>query len=243
MENWHSRALGVGRKSSDDIVDYLHIKLAAAGCTLPQDTARQEFLEVAQDLIQNHLEKSRVLNKHLCPADRRIQDFIDKVSELAEDAEAPQLPGNTLVLDRHGLARELALPMGKDEHESSILNSHRLHQGVLHNPLHDRRTTKGSFHIADLGPLTPADKKLVPVCTFVGLLRAALTPSRRVAGSAVFPGFRPTIREFCVVVAAASGLSGSSRAHVAEIAGNPLLRTGFDGQQPRFRGVDFWQCW
>ena len=176
MENWHSRALGVGRKSSDDIVDYLHIKLAAAGCTLPQDTARQEFLEVAQDLIQNHLEKSRVLNKHLCPADRRIQDFIDKVSELAEDAEAPQLPGNTLVLDRHGLARELALPMGKDEHESSILNSHRLHQGVLHNPLHDRRTTKGSFHIADLGPLTPADKKLVPVCTFVGLLRAALTP-------------------------------------------------------------------
>ncbi len=35
-------------------------------------------------------------------------------------------------------------------------------QGVLHNPLNDRRTTQGIFHIAEGGFPVPADKRAVP---------------------------------------------------------------------------------
>ncbi|HHH13104.1 MAG TPA: hypothetical protein ENJ98_02610, partial [Thiolapillus brandeum] len=90
--------------------------------------------------------------------------------------ETPRLPNNTFVLDRHGVARELSLPMGKDEFKSEIVSSYRVKQGVLHNPASDRRTTKGSFHITEGGLPIPGDKKAVPKATFAAMLRHALNP-------------------------------------------------------------------
>jgi hypothetical protein len=40
----------------------------------------------------------------------------------------------TLELDRHGVAREQSLPMGKDQFVSDIVSRYRVKQWVLHNP-------------------------------------------------------------------------------------------------------------
>jgi hypothetical protein len=50
---------------------------------------------------------------------------------------------------------------------------------VLHNPASDRRTTKGSFHIAEGGLPIPGDKKAVPKATFAHMLNHALNPPRQ----------------------------------------------------------------
>lgn len=125
-------------------------------------------------------EKDRALSRHLCPVDQRIQDFIQRhvgaAPRLPSDGEVPHLPATTLVLDRPELARVLSLPPDADKHQSDILASHRVRQGVLHNPRSDRRTTQGIFHVADLGVPVPDDKKAVPTEVFGRLLRHALTP-------------------------------------------------------------------
>ncbi|MEO0054534.1 MAG: hypothetical protein RLZZ50_481, partial [Verrucomicrobiota bacterium] len=73
-------------------------------------------------------------------------------------------------------ARALSLPPSADEHKSSILTSIRLHNGILHNPKSDRRTTQGIFHVAEGGLPIPDDKKAVPAAVFGRLLAHALNP-------------------------------------------------------------------
>ena len=89
---------------------------------------------------------------------------------------AAQLPGNTFLLDRPGLARVMSLPLSGDTFASPYLQSYRLPQGILHNPKSDRRTTQGIFHIVEGGLPVPADKLAVPKKTFAALLAAALQP-------------------------------------------------------------------
>ena len=122
-------------------------------------------------------EKDRALARHLCPVDQRIQNFLQTYLEPVAGGDVPRLPSTTLVLDRPGLARVLSLPPDADRHHSEILSSHRVRQGVLHNPRSDRRTTQGIFHVADLGVPVPDDKKAVPPAVFAHLLRAALRPT------------------------------------------------------------------
>src|SRR6185295_5950382 len=97
---------------------------------------------------------------------------------LPEAGAPPKLPNRTFILDRHGLARALSLPPDRDEYFSDIISSYRVKQGVLHNPRSDRRTTQGSFHIAEGGLPIPADKLAVPRHVFANLLRFALQPPR-----------------------------------------------------------------
>ena len=85
-----------------------------------------------------------------------------------------QLPNNTLVLDRHGVARTLSLPANEDYFCSSIIDSYRIQQGVLHNPKSDRRTTKGVFHVTEGGLPIPNDKKAVPKLAAARLFAKAL---------------------------------------------------------------------
>ena len=76
-----------------------------------------------------------------CPADRRIEAFLnDHFADLG--LEPPlRLPASTLVLTRHGIARALSLPEGENLHSNPIVHSYRVRNGVLHNPISDRRTT------------------------------------------------------------------------------------------------------
>jgi hypothetical protein len=126
--------------------------------------------------MASHREKDRLLSQHMCPADTRIQNFLQDY--LGDEVEVPRLPNQTFVLDRHGLARQLSLPPDKDEFSSDIINSYRVRQGVLHNPKSDRRTTQGIFHVTEGGLPVPDDKKAVPKAVFGRLLKAALQPPR-----------------------------------------------------------------
>ena len=125
-------------------------------------------------LVARQQEFNRRLEYRPCAADQRIQDYLDDY--LAEAPVRPQLPLRTLILDLPGLARELSLPHDADEFRSDLLTSHRLANGVLHNPANDRRTTAGVFHVAEGGMPIPDDKLAVPRDVFARLLDLAFQP-------------------------------------------------------------------
>jgi len=152
------------------------LKLAAMGVRLPADTAEEDVLQLAGDLFARYREQTRLLSEHLCPADRRIQDYLDGLLTSTGFPEPVRLPSETLILDHYGLARELSLPVDADAWHNELVTSHRLDNGVLHNPVNDRRTTQGVFHVAEGGLPIPDDKIRVPLGTFLRLLQEALRP-------------------------------------------------------------------
>ena len=168
-----------GDPSTDSLLDYINLKLAARGFQIVGDEEEFPFLQMGRSMIRNYRERLRLLSDHLCPADQRIDTFLR--AHLADHANAlaqmPSLvPHGALVLERHGLARLLSIPPDRDRFDSDIVASCRVAQGVCHNPKADRRTTQGVFHIAEGGLPIPADKKAVPQATFAHLLAAALQP-------------------------------------------------------------------
>ncbi|MBU3664482.1 MAG: hypothetical protein FGM15_01200 [Chthoniobacterales bacterium] len=155
---------------------YINLKLRDLGCPTFPLQLDPEFADLVGGLMALNREKDRLLAKHLCPADHRIQNFL--YDYLQDAVQVPRLPTQTFVLDRHGLARLLSLPPDRDEFSSDILSSYRVRQGVLHNPKSDRRTTEGIFHVTEGGLPIPDDKKAVPKAVFGRLLAAALEPPR-----------------------------------------------------------------
>ncbi len=160
----------------EELFRYIDLKLAAMGQPVNAQSADPYFLELAGPLLRNYHQKDQLLGGRLCPADARIQAFLDAYLPGAGTTSTPRLPASTFVLDRPGLARAMSLPAGEDTFSSPYLKSYRVAQGVLHNPKADRRTTKGSFHIVAGGLPIPADKVGVPAGTFAQLLAAALAP-------------------------------------------------------------------
>lgn len=159
------------------VLAYLNLKLrelGQSGVDLPADDGAAALSGLVDHFLVLGREKDRLLARHLCPVDQRIQNFL--YANLEEYGAVPHLPATTLVLDRPGLARALSLPPSADEHKSAILTSTRLHNGILHNPKSDRRTTQGIFHVAEGGLPIPDDKKAVPAPVFARLLRHALNP-------------------------------------------------------------------
>jgi len=154
---------------------YINLKLASCGQPTCSHDESAGFMATAHDMLRSYLEKSRQLSSSHYPSDQRIQSFLETYLSDVE-IDLPSLPTMTFELDRHGIARELSLPMGEDAFHSDVVSSFRVRQGVLHNPANDRRTTKGSFHIAEGGLPIPGDKKEVPKITFALMLEAALTP-------------------------------------------------------------------
>jgi len=173
--------LGLDPQTADAVVDddtlleYVNLKLRAAGQPAFGNIAESEFYALSQSLLASYREKSRLLAEYLPPCDQRIQDFLNGYfAELPAD-EIPQLPADSLILDRHGMARTLSLPARGDHFSSDIIDSYRIRQGVLHNPKSDRRTTKGVFHVAEGGIDIPNDKKAVPKIAVARLFKKALT--------------------------------------------------------------------
>ncbi len=175
-----SRKLGLGKDLENPeerarTLRYINLKLTSMG--LPHSSSTENMdIEIAHDLIENYKEKNRLLSTYHCPVDKRIQDFLNRYLADVDTDELPELPTDTLILDRYGLARELSIPPDKNEFITDIISSYRVKQGVLHNPKNDRRTTKGVFHIAEGGLPIPFDKKAVPKQTFALLLKEALNP-------------------------------------------------------------------
>ncbi len=155
------------------LTSYLNVKLSLLGfppVTTPDGRCMDD---VVATLVTQFREKERLLATHLCPADQRIQNFL---YDYLQDLPVSRLPLRTLTLDRPGMARALSLPVDRDEFASSILNSYRVKQGVLHNPKSDRRTTQGIFHITEGGLPIPSDKIGVPKVTFGKMLALAFNP-------------------------------------------------------------------
>ena len=175
-------------KERDELRRYVKLRLAAGG--LISDDAG--FTGTAASLLANYREQARLLLDHRCGADERIEEFLASHLADVDDSGRRWLPGRTLVLDQHGMARELSIPEHGDSFQSPYVSSYRVANGVLHNPRNDRRTTKGTFHVAEGGLPIPADKKTVPRRTFAALLRIALSPPE----TALALPFDPTAKGF-----------------------------------------------
>lgn len=163
-----------GAVASERLHRHVNLKLAALGCPTAESGGEDDFGELATAILSHHLGGDHAHTLPLCPADQRVQNWLE--TYLGADIDGARLPARTFVLDRHGLARVLSLPAKGDQFTSSILSSYRVRQGVLHNPKSDRRTTQGIFHITEGGLPIPDDKMAVPKRTFALLLKRALRP-------------------------------------------------------------------
>ncbi|MGB0372547.1 MAG: hypothetical protein ACPGN3_14530 [Opitutales bacterium] len=169
-----------GYAQSEHIKEYTDLKLEALGLRDSEENP-SPFSEIAGSLLKNFQEKSRLLSDYLPPVDARIQAFIDSTFGDVHDKEDLHLPSQTFTLDQHGMARLVSLPEVGDTFESPIMTSYRVQQGVLHNPLSDRRTTKGVFHVCEDGLPIADDKKAVPRVAVARLLAKALKPPKDIA--------------------------------------------------------------
>jgi hypothetical protein len=167
------RAVQQGRPGAT-LIEGINLRLALTGCPTFGNGAASSLPGLVGPMFSRQKETMRLLADYLCPADWRIDHFLREY--LYDTGLTMPWPKRTFVLDSPGLARELSLPPDQDEFKSDIICSYRSSQGVLHNPVNDRRTTQGVFHVTEGGLPIPDDKKAVPKIVFGRLLALALQP-------------------------------------------------------------------
>ncbi len=165
-----------------EIIEFVNLQLAALGQPMFKDNPNSnekfcnpQLQDLTSHLIRGFKESSRLLSDQQNPSDRRIQAFLDDYLK-HEGVNIARIPNNTLTLIQPGHAREVSLPPDGDEFKSENVTSKRVKQGILNNPIHDKRTTVGTFHIVDGLLPVPLDKKEVPKITFAHLLNSATNP-------------------------------------------------------------------
>ncbi len=155
---------------------YINLQLIAGGFSpVPLDDATAASAD-AEELLGNIRERLRLIDDARCPADRRIEAFLQEHFSDLPGEDRLELPEHALTLDRHGVARELSLPIDGNTFRNELVYSYRVQNGVLHNPRNDRRTTSGTFHVCEDGLPIPADKKATPRIAFARLFRRAFEP-------------------------------------------------------------------
>lgn len=171
-------------ESRKDIVQFINLQLASLGQPIyrDQEDSLEKFCDpkfeaLTSGLIKSIREKSRLLANHHSPVDTRIQNFLNDYLKDVSIDKPYILPNDTLILSKKGHAREVSLPPNGNSFKSDNVTSHRIKQGILNNPLHDKRTTKGTFHIVEGSLPVPLDKKEVPKIAFAHFLNAAFNPS------------------------------------------------------------------
>lgn len=160
----------------DTMLEYVNMRLSAIGKPVFGNEEDYPVLQLASPLLEAFKEFSeKILSSEYCPPDARISNFLSEfLSDVLEDGEkAATLPHRTFLIDMFGMARTLSLPPDADFFENSQVKSYRVRQGVLHNPLNDRRTTAGVFHVVEGGFPVPDDKKSVPKIAFKKMLSKA----------------------------------------------------------------------
>ncbi|TDD97099.1 hypothetical protein E0F76_09985 [Flavobacterium cellulosilyticum] len=172
------------KQNRKDTVQYINLQLASLGQAIYHDAENSsekfcnpKFQALTNGLIKSFREKSRLLSNHLSPADTRIQNFLNDYLKEVPFNKSYKLPNDTLILTQSGHARELSLPPNGSTFKSEDITSYRIKQGILNNPVNDKRTTKGTFHIVEGDLPAPLDKKEVPKIAFAHFLNAAINPS------------------------------------------------------------------
>ncbi|MDD3169340.1 MAG: hypothetical protein PHC91_07770, partial [Eubacteriales bacterium] len=163
----------------EDRIQYINFKLASLGLPIyrsydPNHETNTYFIDLVDDIIKDYKEKKRMVNVKEVGIYKRINRFFETYFE--DVANVPKAVDDTLTMDHYGLAREMSLPPDANTFSNEYIDSYRIKQGVLHNPRNDRRTTEGSFHIAEGGLAIPYDKKAVPKEAFLKLYEAAVLP-------------------------------------------------------------------
>ncbi len=105
---------------------YINVKLASSGQPTCVAEESAKLYGISEPLFKSFREKNRLLSDYHCWVDQRIQDFLILYFEDLELDPVPQLPTQTFILDRHGVARELSIPLGEDEFHSDFVSSYRV---------------------------------------------------------------------------------------------------------------------
>lgn len=174
--------------------EYLGMQLAVAGLARPVASDSDSLWNTS--LLSSLREKNRLLSEHRAAVDIRIEKFLHSHFGDAPIDKPLELPHPTLTLDRHGMARMLSLPAGGDEFKNELLSSYRVHNGVVHNPRADRRTTKGTFHVCEGGLPIPGDKRAVPKAVFARLFQHAMKPPKEMMQLPYLDGCEGTTESF-----------------------------------------------
>ena len=176
------RALGWDRELSADsneqdrLRSYIAFQMASAGLAPPSEGHSDEMAAFSAGILESLREKNHLLAEYRAPIDERIEHYLNDHFASVIGDRTLRLPSRSLTLDRHGMARALSLPIDGHEFKNELLSSYRCLNGVLNNPKADRRTTAGTFHVAEGGLPIPADKRAVPGDVFVNLFEAAMCP-------------------------------------------------------------------
>lgn len=177
----HAEEAGIDRDAERErAIRYIVLKLIANGLPHPDTPEFAKQSLDAERLLGSYHQRLKKLDLVRSPVDSRIEQFLaDHFAHLSLD-QPLRLPDSTIILDRHGLAREMSLPIDRSSYSNPYVSSYRVRNGVLHNPLHDRRTTSGTFHVTVGGLPIPRDKRAVPQRTFAALFQAAMNPPEEI---------------------------------------------------------------
>ncbi|MGB1124058.1 MAG: hypothetical protein ACPG4Q_02535 [Phycisphaeraceae bacterium] len=164
------------RVYAEDLDRLVWFRLIVKGLIEPGACPDEQVADLAAAQRDVMTRQRKLSQGHRSPIDKRIETFLRAhLSDVAEP-DTIELPGKTFRLDRHGIARKLSLPAKGDTFENAYVQSTRVLNGVLHNPRHDRRTTAGTFHVAEGGLPVPAGKRAVPKHVFANMVKAAMHP-------------------------------------------------------------------
>ena len=187
--------------------NYIVLQLAAAGIIAPDDNQSDSMTEYSTGILESLREKNRLLSGYRAPVDSRIESFLHRYFHDIPGGDSLRLPSRSLTLDRHGMARELSLPVNDNCFKTELVSSYRCLNGVLNNPRADRRTT--SWHVShrhgwhgDSGRQVNGSKKRVRQSVSRGDV-----PSGRLDVFAIHQPIRRSREDMGFTLAASVGLS------------------------------------
>src|ERR1700722_2840812 len=93
LNQYPSAAKPLHEASEAELIQYIDLKLAALGHPVSRE-ADADFLAIARPLLRNIHQKDLMLGNLLCPADQRIQAFLDDYLKDVCPKGAARLPGN-----------------------------------------------------------------------------------------------------------------------------------------------------
>jgi hypothetical protein len=148
-------------------IEGINLRLAMTGCpTFGNGAMSRSLPGLAAPMFSRQKETMRLLADYLCPADWRIDHFLrDYLYDTGVTIRGRRA---RLFWTARGWRANCRCRRTATNSFPTSSAPIVLRQGVLHNPVNDRRTTQGVFHVTEGGLPIPDDKKAVPKIVFGG---------------------------------------------------------------------------